>query len=131
MAHFAELDENNVVQRVLVVDNNILLQDGVEREDNGIQYLKSLFGVETNWKQTSYNNNFRKHYAGEGFTYDPARDAFIPPKYFNSWILDPITLTWNSPVPYPEDGYEYAWDEDTVSWIKVDECVECNLNNGD
>jgi len=127
MAHFAELDENNVVQRVLVVANEILLQDGVEREDKGIQYLKSLFGVETNWKQTSYNNNFRKHFAGVGFTYDLARDAFIPPNYFSSWILDPVTLTWNSPISYPQDGHEYAWDEDTVSWIRVDECDTCNV----
>lgn len=127
MAHFAELDENNVVRRVLVVDNSILMDGGVEREEKGIQYLKGFYGENTVWKQTSYNSTFRKHYAGVDYSYDANLDAFIPPRIFLSWALDPVTLTWNSPIPYPQDGHEYAWDEDTVSWIRVDECDTCNV----
>jgi len=115
MAHFAKLDKNNVVLEVHSVHNNELLQDGVESEDKGIQFLVGLFGGA--WKQTSYNGNIRKNYAGIGYTYDPTRDAFIPPQPFLSWVLNEDTCQWNSPVPYPVDGQRYNWDEATTSWV--------------
>lgn len=93
MAHFAELDETNVVKQVIVVNNNELLDDGVESEAKGIAFCQSLFGG--NWVQTSYNGNIRKNYAGIGFTYDPIRDAFIPPKPLEGeWILDENICQW-------------------------------------
>lgn len=93
MAHFAELDENNVVKQVIVVHNNELLVDGVESESKGIVFCQSLFGG--NWIQTSYNGTIRKNYAGIGFTYDPVRDAFIPPKpEEGEWVLNEDTCQW-------------------------------------
>jgi len=79
MAHFAQLDENNVVTQVIVVHNNELLDNGVEREELGVAFCKSLFGADTRWVQTSYNGSIRKHYAGVGYTYDPVADEFVPP----------------------------------------------------
>lgn len=92
MAHFAELDDQNIVLRVIVVHNNELLDNSVESEAKGIAFCKALFGG--NWKQTSYNANIRKNYAGIGFTYDSARDAFIPPKPGDSWVLNEDTCQW-------------------------------------
>ncbi len=117
MAHFAELDANNVVLRVIVVHNNELMENGGESEIKGIAFCQSLFGG--NWMQTSYNATFRKNYAGEGFTYDAQRDAFISPKPFASWLLNEDTCKWNSPVPYPTDGKRYKWDESIVNWVEV------------
>ena len=117
MAHFAKLDENNVVLEVHSVHNNELLQDGVESEDKGIQFLVGLFGGA--WKQTSYNGNIRKNYAGIGYTYDPTRDAFIPPQPFPSWVLNESTCLWEPPVAYPTDGERYQWDEATTSWVLI------------
>lgn len=116
MAHFAQIDENNIVQRVVVVNNNELLDaNGVEREYIGAAFCTSLFGG--TWIQTSYNRSFRKNFAGVGFSYDPDRDAFIPPKPYASWVLSEDTCTWEAPVPMPDDGQQYAWDEATVSWV--------------
>lgn len=117
MAHFAELNDRNVVLRVIVVHNNELLDNGVESEAKGIAFCQSLFGG--NWKQTSYNGSMRKNYAGVGFTYDPVRDAFIPTQPFPSWILDETTCQWGAPVLYPTDGQHYVWDEATQSWVAV------------
>ena len=119
MAHFAKLDENNVVLEVLVVHNNELLQDGVESEAKGVQFLVNLFGENSNWKQTSYNGKFRKNYAGIGFTYDATRDAFIPPQPFPSWVLNETTCLWDAPTPMPTDGQFYRWDEPTTSWVVI------------
>lgn len=119
MAHFAQLDENNFVINVIVVHNNELMDSGVESETKGIEFCKSLFGRDTQWKQTSYNSKIRKNYAGVGFTYDIKRDAFIPPKPFNSWVLNETTCQWASPTPYPQDGKRYTWDEPTTSWVEV------------
>ena len=120
MAHFAKLDANNIVIEVNVVDNDKLLDaHNVEREEIGVAFLVQWSGGYTNWKQTSYNNNFRKNYAGVGFTYDVVRDAFIAPQNFPSWILNETTCRWESPVPYPNDGKEYSWDEATTSWVEV------------
>jgi len=118
MAHFAELDENNTVIQVIVINNNELLEDGVELEAKGIAFCQSLFGG--NWVQTSYNANIRKKYAGIGFTYDPIRDAFISPKPYTSWILNEDTHLWEPPVPYPEDGNRYIWNEETLSWDLIE-----------
>ena len=118
MAHFAELDENNKVLRVVVVANDVLLDDdGVEQESVGIAFCQKLFGG--TWKQTSYNGNFRKNYAGIGYTYDRGRDEFIPPKPYNSWILNESTCRWEAPIPYPSDGQMYNWDEETTSWVLI------------
>ncbi len=120
MAHFAKLDENNIVLEVNVVNNNELLdENGQESEQKGIDFLTSWSGGYSNWKQTSYNGNFRKNYAGMGFTYDSVRDAFIPPKPYNSWLLNENTCLWEAPIPSPTDGKAYRWDEDTTSWVEV------------
>jgi len=118
MAHFAELDGNNIVKRVVVVSNKDTADaNGNEIESIGVAFCQRLLGG--NWKQTSYNANFRKNYAGVGYTYDAGLDAFIPPQPFPSWILNTSTIQWESPVPYPNDGKIYRWDEATVSWVEV------------
>ena len=118
MAHFAQLDDNNVVTQVIVVANEELLLDGVESEDKGVIFCKSLFGEDTKWKQTSYNGNFRKNYAGIGYTYDVANDWFYAPQPYPSWTLD-AEAEWQPPVPYPTDGKMYTWNEETLSWNEV------------
>jgi hypothetical protein len=117
MAHFAELDANNVVLRVIVVHNNELMENGNESESKGIAFCQSLFGG--NWVQTSYNANFRKNYAGQGFTYDAQRDAFIPPKPFASWVLNEETCQWDAPVPRPDGDKFYRWDESLINWVET------------
>ena len=99
MAHFAELDTNNIVLRVIVLDNSMMLdENNQESEDKGIVFVKSLFGEDTIWIQTSYNGNFRKNYAGIGYTYDQTRDAFIAPQpEGEGWILDEETCRWRNP----------------------------------
>jgi hypothetical protein len=126
MAHFAQLDENSAVLQVVVVNNSELLDEqGSEREELGISFCQSLFGAETRWVQTSYNANFRKNYAGIGYSYDDGRDAFIPPKPYPSWVLNENTCLWEAPVPYPEDGNSYVWhegatgDPQLMSWVEV------------
>ena len=120
MAHFAQLDENNIVTQVIVVSNEDIKDSiGNENEEVGIAFCKILLGRDTIWKQTSYNNSIRKNYAGIGFTYDAIRDAFIAPKPFNSWILNESTCIWESPVLYPNDGNMYSWDEETTSWMLI------------
>ena len=120
MAHFAKLDENNLVIDVVVVNNNNLLDaSGNESEAIGIDFLTSWSDGYTNWRQTSYNGNFRKNYAGIGYTYDPQRDVFIPPKPFPSWILDETTCLWIPPIPMPEDDKLYRWDENTLTWVEI------------
>lgn len=118
MAHFAQLDENNVVLQVIVVSNNELLDGGVESEAKGIAFCQSLFPG-TRWIQTSYNANFRKNYAGLGYTYYLDLDAFVPPQPFPSWLLNQQTCQWEAPVPYPDDGKPYYWDETTQSWVST------------
>ncbi len=118
MAHFAQLDENHVVTQVIVVDNNELMDNGVESEAKGIAFCQSLF-PNTNWKQTSYNGNFRKNYAGIGYTYDANIDAFVPPQPYPSWTLNNTTAQWQAPTPMPQDGKRYTWDETTTSWKEM------------
>ncbi len=117
MAHFAKLDENNLVLEVNVVNNETL--GGLSFPDSepvGIEFLTAWSGGYSNWKQTSYNANFRKNYAGIGFTYHPDLDAFVPPKPYASWLLDTETAQWSAPVPYPTDGQRYAWNETNQTW---------------
>ena len=110
MAHWAELDENNIVLRVTVGDNN--------DPDEGYQWLIDNLGG--TWVKTSYNATIRKNFAGIGFTYDAELDAFIPPQPYASCILDEETCRWEAPTPYPTDGGEYAWDEDEQDWVAND-----------
>jgi hypothetical protein len=116
MAHFAKLDDSNIVLEVVVVNNLELLDsNGQENEELGIAFLSAQFG-HVNWKQTSYNGNFRKNYAGIGYTYNLELDAFITISPFASWLLDVDTCTWVPPVPYPSDGAFYNWNEQEQQW---------------
>tara|TARA_R110000868_G_scaffold366565_1_gene629493 strand:- start:24 stop:425 length:402 start_codon:yes stop_codon:yes gene_type:complete len=129
MAHFAKIGLNNKVITVNSVHNNELKDsNGVEQEVNGINFLTNLTGWAI-WKQTSYNGNIRKNFAGIGYTYDEDRDAFIPPKPYNSWVLNETTCLWESPIVRPEtytqnltdrDGNsssdDYTWNEETTTW---------------
>jgi hypothetical protein len=121
MAHFAQLNENNIVTQVIVVHNNELLDNGAESESKGILFCQSIFGIDTVWKQTSYNGSFRKNFAGVGFIYDVKRDAFLEPRPFASWVLNNETCKWGPPVPYPEDGKQHVWDDYTNTWIDLGE----------
>ena len=105
MSHWAEIDENNTVLRVLVGNNS--------EPDEGEAFMNSLGGT---WVKTSYNGNIRKNYAGIGYTYDTGRDAFISPKPYESWVLNEETCQWESPVPYPTDGVMYQWNEELADW---------------
>jgi hypothetical protein len=117
MAHFAQLDENNVVIQIIVVHNAELLDEsGQESEAKGIAFCQALFGG--TWVQTSYNGNKRKNYAGVGYTYNADIDAFVPPKPYASWVLNDATQ-WEAPVAMPDDGQMYSWDEDSQSWVAM------------
>ena len=106
MSHFAEIDNNNIVQRVIVAEQDFINSGAV--------------GDSFRWVQTSYNNNFRKNYAGKGYTYDKTRDAFISPQPYPSWSLNEDTCRWDAPTPMPDDGKSYDWDEDNTSWVIVE-----------
>lgn len=117
MAHFAELDENDTVLRVIVVNNSELLdENGQEQEYIGIDFCKSLLGG--NWIQTSYNGSFRVRYCGIGYKYDRYHDAFIAPKPYASWLFSDNTLDWLPPIEYPSDGKAYIWDENVLNWVE-------------
>ncbi len=134
MAHFAELDDNNVVLRVIVVGNDDCKDsDGNESEAVGIAFCQSLFGSDTYWVQTSYNNNIRHRYAVIGYTYDQANNVFIPPQPYSSWSVNTDTLDWEPPTPMPVDGgfhedsntfVSYEWNEENLSWDRNEEAVE-------
>jgi len=120
MASFAKIGLNNKVIEVLSVHNEVLKDsNGVEQENLGIDFLTKLTGWAI-WKQTSYNGNFRKNHASIGYTYDEDRDAFIPKKPFNSWILNETTCQWEAPVAYPNDGQRYIWNEQNQSWTLIE-----------
>jgi len=122
MAHYAQLDENNIVTAVHVIDNN---QEADKGEENIIDWLKTRSGGIT-WVKTSYNTlegshlkggtPLRKNYAGLGYTYDAERDAFIPPQPHASWTLNETTCQWDAPTPYPDDARPYYWDESEQKW---------------
>ncbi len=115
MSHFAQIDENNIVTQVIVVEQDVL--------------NTGLFGDPNSWIQTSYNTQggvhttggtpLRKNYAGIGYTYDSTRDAFIPPKPYNSWVLNETSCLWEAPTPMPVDDKIYSWNEDSLSWVEV------------
>ena len=107
MSHFAEINTDNIVQRVIVAEQDFINSGAV--------------GDSFNWVQTSYNGNFRKNYAGSGYTYEKTRDAFIPPQPYASWTLVEATCQWESPTPMPTDGEMYTWDEDTTAWVETAE----------
>lgn len=118
MAHFAQLNDENLVTQVIVVANEDTAdQDGVENEAIGIEFCTNLLGGR--WVQTSYNANIRKNYAGIGYKYDATLDAFIPPQPFESWTLNEETAQWEAPTLYPDDGKRYSWDEATTSWVEI------------
>lgn len=123
MSHFAEIDKDNIVQRVIVAKQDFIDSGAVSDANN--------------WVQTSYNTRggvhyapnsnepdggiaLRKNYAGKGYTYDKTRDAFVPPKPHLSWVLDEDTCQWDAPTPYPDDDKIYNWDEDTTSWVEIE-----------
>ncbi len=128
MAHFAKLGTGNIVEQIVVVSNDVAIS-----EQAGIDFLNNLYNSRDVWKQTSYNTKggvhlnggtpFRKNYAGVGYTYDQTRDAFIPPKPFNSWTLNETTCLWDPPIAKPELTEEqinnnnyYSWNEETQQW---------------
>jgi hypothetical protein len=128
MASFAKLNSENIVTTVVSVVNEVLKDsNGIEQENIGIEFLKTLYN-EPNaiWKKTSYNTNagvhslggtpFRKNHAGIGYTYDSQRDAFIPPKPYNSWILNENTCNWESPIFKPDNENKYTWNEENQNW---------------
>ena len=139
MAHFVKLGTGNIVINGVVIHNNELLDiNRVESEQKGIDFLNRTFNQSDDiWKQTSFNTRegkhytngvlsvdqskaFRKNYASIGYSYDEIRDAFIPPKFFQSWVLNEDTCVWQAPVSYPSDGYKYKWNETNLNWVKVD-----------
>jgi hypothetical protein len=121
MAHFAKLNSENIVEKVLVVSNEV-----ATNEQAGVNFLNNLLKTNDTWKQTSYNTvggvhklggiPFRKNYAGVGYKYDESRDAFIAPKPYNSWTLNETSCSWEAPTPYPNDGNLYIWDEENLRW---------------
>jgi len=121
MAYFAKLGTGNIIENVISINNSVITDaNGVEQEKLGIDFINKLYNTRDVWKQTSYNNNIRKNFAGIGFQYDQQRDAFIPPKPFNSWILNEDTCRWNAPVAYPQDDNRYTWNESTLTWDIVE-----------
>jgi len=125
MAHFAEVDQNGVVQRVIVVANKDTADaNGNELESIGVAFCQKLLGG--TWVQTSYNGNFRKNYAGIGYTYRGDIDAFVPPQPYPSWLLNTDTAQWEAPVPMPEDAGTgeppkmYSWDEAAGDWVLME-----------
>ena len=109
MSHFAEINSDNIVQRVIVAEQNFI--------------NSGLVGDSFTWVQTSYNGNFRKNYAGSGYTYDKTRDAFIAPQPYPSWTLVEATCQWEAPTAYPTDGKMYSWDEETTAWVEIEDQI--------
>jgi hypothetical protein len=121
MAYFAKLGTGNIVEQVISINNAVITDaNGVEQEQLGNDFINKLYNTRDVWKQTSYNNNFRKNFAGIGYQYDQTRDAFIAPKPFNSWILNEDTCLWEAPVAMPtttlEDNQYYSWNESIINW---------------
>ena len=122
MAHFCKLGVGNIVEAVHLVKNEVITDNtGNEQQQLGVDFLNNLYGTRDVWKQTSYNGNFRKNYAGKGYTYDQERDAFIPPKPFNSWTLNEETCLWEAPTAYPDDGKFYNWNEENQTWDEIND----------
>ena len=130
MAHFAELDENNIVKQVIVVDNENILKDGIEDEQTGIEFIRNIVGEYTTWKKASYNTKgvvhtgggipFRKNFPGVGWIYDETRDAFRIEQPYPSWVLNEQTCLWEAPVEAPEYSRFYSWNEQDQVWVEED-----------
>ena len=131
MAYFAKLGTGNIVEKVISVNNAVITDDnGIEQEQLGIDFINQLYNTNDTWKKTSYNTKggihvkggipFRKNYAGIGFQYDLQKDAFIPQKPYDSWILNEDACFWEAPIAYPTDGKEYIWNEENLSWNLLD-----------
>ena len=127
MASFAKLNSENIVTTVVSVVNEVIKDsNNIEQEQLGIDFLNKLYNTNDNWKQTSYNTHgnvhslggipFRKNHASIGYTYDEQRDAFIPIKPYNSWVLNETTCLWDAPIPKPDNENKYTWNEETQSW---------------
>ena len=125
MAHFAKIGIGNIVEKIEVISNDI-----ATTEQAGVEFLQKLYKIRDTWKQTSFNTRsgehllggtpFRKNYAAIGYKYDQTRDAFIPPKPFNSWTLNETTCRWEAPVAYPDDDNRYNWNETNQTWDLVE-----------
>lgn len=120
MAHFAKIINNIVEEIIAISDNDCCGGVFPDSEICGQNFIKKL-GLDGTWKQTSYNNNFRKKYAGIGFTYDEEQDIFISPKPFDSWIFDDNEQDWVAPIPFPNDGNKYDWNEDDQEWVLLED----------
>jgi len=121
MAYFAKLGTGNIIEQVISINNSVITDsNGIEQEQLGVDFINKLYNTRDVWKQTSYNNNIRKNFAGIGFQYDQQRDAFIAPKPFNSWILNEDTCRWEAPVAMPteqlEENQYYSWNESIINW---------------
>ena len=122
MGYFAQLDDNNIVQQVISISNDVLNEPEFsfpETEVLGRAFISQTLGLPGTWKQTSFNNSFRKNYSGIGFTYDEQRDAFIPPQPYNSWTLNEETCLWEPLIPYPDDDKDYVWNEENGAWEEI------------
>ena len=127
MAYFAKLGTGNIVEKVISINNAVITDaNGVEQEQLGNDFINKLYNTRDVWKQTSYNGNIRKNYAGVGYSYDQTRDVFIAPKPFNSWILNEDTCRWEAPVSMPTDGNKYSWNETIINWEVTDIINENN-----
>jgi hypothetical protein len=124
MAHFAKLGTGNIIEQVISINNAVVTDsNGIEQEKLGLDFINKLYNTRDVWKQTSYNRNFRKNFAGIGYSYDQQRDAFIAPKPFNSWILNEDTCKWESPIPSPSSYtneqdklVQFRWNENILNW---------------
>jgi len=124
MAYFAKLGTGNIVEQVISINNSVITDaNGVEQEQLGVDFINKLYNTKDVWKQTSYNNNIRKNFAGIGYQYDQTRDAFIPPKIYNSWILKEDTCRWEAPIPSPSSYIneqdklvQFKWNENILNW---------------
>jgi hypothetical protein len=119
MAYFAEIDEDGTVLQVIAVSNNDAPDPApTNSEAIGQAFIANVLGLPGEWRQTSFNHSFRKRFAGIGWRYDADADVFIDPQPFPSWTLDE-NHDWQPPTPYPTDGGQYAWDEDTLTWVSL------------
>lgn len=120
MAHFAELNADNIVQRIVVVANAVLDNDGVETESQGVTHLQSLYGADTQWKQCSYNGTTRFRFPSPGMFYDASKDGFYTPQPHDNWVWDDTSKCYVPPVAYPTDGNAYHWDQEGNQWTLAD-----------
>jgi len=121
MAYFAKLGTGNIIEAVISINNSVITDsNGIEQEKLGLDFINKLYNTRDVWKQTSYNRTFRKNFAGIGYEYDQTRNAFIPPKPYNSWILNEDTCNWEAPVSKPQDDNRYTWNESTLTWNIVE-----------